>query len=246
MTRAFAPLVLCYHAVSATWEHALSLPPERLESGLASLRARGHRPGTLDDVLDGRRVLHATFDDAFRSVAAALPALERHGVPATVFACSTLADTGAPLDVPELAAELAARPHELSTMDWDALRELQERGIEVGSHTATHPHLPRLGDDELRRELVESRERIEDALGRRCRVVAYPFGDEDARVRAAARAAGYDAAFALPGVERPVDRHALPRVGAYRGDGRVKFALKTHAPARRAAAAALRAAGRRR
>lgn len=184
-----------------------------------------------------------TFDDAFRSVAAALPVLERLGQPVTVFACSGFAQEGAPLDVPELAAQLEAYPESLATMDWESLRAIAERGVEVGSHTVSHRHL---GDSELQRELCESKERIADELGRPCRYLAYPFGDEDARVRAAAAAAGYEAAFALPGREDRIDRFALPRVGVYRGDRPLKVRLKTTRVLRRPAAAILRASGRRR
>jgi len=163
---------------------------------------------------------HVTFDDAFRSLARALPLLEGLGVPATVFVCSGYADDGRPLDVPELAEDLRRYPDALATMDWDAVRDLAQRGLEIGSHTISHPHLPRLDDAELRRELEESRARIEDELRRPCRFLAYPFGDDDARVRAAAEAAGYEAAFALPGPEDRIDRFAVPRVGMYRGTGR--------------------------
>ena len=105
-------------------------------------------------------------------------------------------------------------------MDWDALRGLAERGIEIGSHTVSHPHLPLLGDVEVQRELRESRKQIEDELRRPCRFLAYPFGDEDARIRAASAAAGYEAAFGAPGprgLERPVRapaRRRLQRRGA--------------------------------
>lgn len=247
MTSPFRPLVLCYHAVSDAWEHDLAVAPGELERQLAALLRRGWRGGRVEEaVAGGRRVLHATFDDAYRSVAAALPALERLRVPATVFACPELADDGAPLAVPELADEALAHPDELATMGWDDLRSLLQRGVEVGSHTLTHPHLQRLGDDELHRELRESRLRLEDELGRPCRYLAYPYGEEDERVRTAARAAGYEAAFALPGRDRPVERYALPRVGVYRSDSRARLALKTTPALRRSAAAALRAVGARR
>lgn len=241
----FRPLVLCYHAVSDGWRHDLAVPPDALERQVRALLRRGWRPGRVEEVVAGRRrLLHVTFDDAYRSVAAGLAALDRVGVPATVFACPELADDGSPLAVPELADEAIAHPDELATMGWDDLRELVASGVEVGSHTLTHPHLTRIDDGELHRELRESRLRLEDELGRPCRYVAYPYGDEDGRVRAAARTAGYEAAFALPGRDRPVDRYALPRVGVYRGDSAARVALKTTASLRRPVAALLRAAGR--
>lgn len=239
-------LVLCYHAVSEDWPHALSTGLATLERQLTGLLRRRFRPASAAELLHGNgRLLHVTFDDAFRSVERALPVLERLGLPATVFACPGFADGGRPLGVPELAADARKYPDALATMDWDELRGLAGRGIEIGSHTVGHPHLPALSDEELERELRRSRDRLEDELARPCRFLAYPFGDEDARVRAAAAAAGYEAAFALPGREDRIDRFALPRVGVYRGDGGLRWLLKTSAVARRPAAAALRAAGRR-
>lgn len=231
-------LVLCYHAVSDTWGDRLSVRPAVLERQLQLLRLRGFRGIDAAGAVAGRRRgVHVTFDDAYRSVEASLPALERLRVPATVFACSDYARDGRPLDVPELAGEVAAHPSELATMDWDALRSIAERGVEIGSHTVSHPRLTAIGDEELRRELVESRERVEDELRRPCRYVAYPYGDEDARVHAAARAAGYTAGFALPIRPALGNPFAVPRVGVYRRDTLPRFSLKTFALARRGAAA---------
>jgi peptidoglycan/xylan/chitin deacetylase (PgdA/CDA1 family) len=242
VTARFRPLVLCYHAVSDDWPHGLAVSLAALERQLRAALARGYRPGRAADVVDGRsRILHVTFDDAYRNVADAVPVLERLGVHATVFACTAFADRGgAPLAVPELEAEVARHPGELDTMTWDELRAVEERGVAVESHTVSHPHLTQLGDEELRRELVESKERIEAELGRPCRFVAYPYGHDDARVHEAARGARYDAAFALPGSEAPYDRYALPRVGVYRKDTRARFALKASPTIRRVATLALR------
>ena len=241
MSRGFRPLVLCYHAVSDGWEHALAVGPAEFERQVRALVARGWHPASLAEAIErGHRALHVTFDDAFTSVSRALPALERLRVPATVFACSGYAADGRPLDVPELAADAARLPNELATMPWDDLRAFAERGIEVGSHTVSHPRLTTVSDAQLERELRESREHLEDELRRPCRFLAYPYGDEDGRVHAAAATAGYDAAFALPGRETPVNRFALPRVGIYRDNSRFKFLLKTTPALRRPAAAGLR------
>ncbi len=247
MRQGWRTLVLCYHGISEDWPHALSTGLAAFEQQLTSLLRRGFRPLAVSEAIQGRnRGLHVTFDDAFRSVDRAMPVLERLRVPSTVFACSGSADGGLPLNVPELAAQVEAYPDDLATMDWDALRGLVERGVEVGSHTVSHPHLPRLTDVELQRELRESRERIADELSRPCRYLAYPFGDEDARVRHAAAAAGYDAAFALPGREDRIDSFALPRVGVYRKDSSMRLRLKTTAELRRPAAALLRLTEQRR
>ncbi|MER3408615.1 MAG: hypothetical protein C4306_00570 [Thermoleophilia bacterium] len=224
------PLVLCYHAASATWVHSLSVPGQEIANHVSWFLKKGYRPGKGEDVISGTgRVLHITFDDAFVSVAQALPLLEDLGVRATVFVCSGLADQGRELDVPELAHEAETHPEELRTLDWEALRELAERGHAIGSHTITHPHLSRLSDEEIERELYLSKAQIEQEIGRPCLFLAYPYGDHDARVREVARRAGYLAAFGLPGDRSFRDPFLLPRAGIWRGNGRPRVWLKTSA-----------------
>ena len=243
MSRSLRSLTLCYHAVSESWPDRLSVAPATFERQLRSLVLRRYRPVEAAEIVNDRpRVFHVTFDDAYRSVANALPALGRLGVPATVFACPAYADDGRPLDVPELEEEARKYPAEMATMRWDDLRALVEQRVEVGSHTLSHPHLTRLSDHELHRELLESRQRIEAELGRPCRFLGYPYGEQDERVQAAARAAGYQAAFALAGRDRPVSPFALPRVGVWRRDGLLRVTVKTSPVGRRVAPRVLQVA----
>lgn len=190
-------LVLCYHAVSPTWEHRLCIQPDLL---LRQVR-----------VLSRFRQVHVTFDDAFRSAATVFPALDRLGVTVQIFVCTRYALVGAPLTIPELAGD---DPQQLATMNWDELREHAARGIAIGSHAVSHPHLTTLSEDELRRELNESKQEIEDRLGRPCEDFAYPYGEHDGRVRAATRAAGYWRSYALRGSRS--DAYAAPRLDLYR------------------------------
>jgi peptidoglycan/xylan/chitin deacetylase (PgdA/CDA1 family) len=227
MSIRFRPLVLALHAVSNSWPYLLAVSPEMLERQLESLLLRRYRPATAAEAVGGvGRFLHVTFDDGFRSTLNALPALERLGIPSTVFVCPAWADRGR-LSVPELDAEAQKYPREFAALDWGQLRELRDRGVEIGSHTVTHPHLRRLTDTELARELRESRERLEAELERPCRYLAYPFGENDDRVRAGARDAGYAAAFGLPERQKPSDPFAVPRIGFYRQDGMIRATLKT-------------------
>lgn len=239
------PLVLCYHAVSDGWPNILAVRPAAFERQVRSLLRRRFRPVTTAQAVDGRgRLLHVTFDDAYASIAGALEVLERLGVPATVFAATAFADGGRPLAIPELAADATAYPDELRTMGWDELRSAAERGFEIGSHTSSHPHLPRLGDAELDRELRDSRTRCEDMLGRPCPYLAYPYGEHDSRVKRAAEHAGYDAAFTLHGSRERPDRYSIRRVHFYRHDSLPRATLKASFAARPAyrLAALLRAA----
>jgi peptidoglycan/xylan/chitin deacetylase (PgdA/CDA1 family) len=234
MRNRLRPLVLCYHAISDGWEDVLAVPLSALEQQLQRVLARGYRPVRAGEAVAGSgNLVHVTFDDAFRSVGTALPLLERLGVPATVFACPAFAAGDGTFDVPELAPQLTRNSEHLATMSWPELRDLVERGFEVGSHTVTHPHLTKLEDQELLRELRESREHLEDELAVRCRFLAYPYGEENERVRAAARSSGYEAAFALPGNQAAADLYAVPRVGVWRSDGSLRVTVKTSAAGRR-------------
>ncbi|MDX6414936.1 MAG: hypothetical protein QOH23_2346 [Gaiellaceae bacterium] len=191
------PLVLCYHAVSPSWEHRLCIKPDLL---LRQVRA-----------LSRFREVHTSFDDAFRSSATVFPALERLGASIEVFVCTRYAREGATLAIPELTGD---DPSELATMTWEELRAHADRGIAIGSHAVTHPHLTRLSDAELRQELEDSKAEIESELGRPCPDLAYPYGEHDARVRAAARRAGYERAYALRVPKG--ETYALPRIDLYR------------------------------
>lgn len=223
----FRPLVLCYHAISDLWRDPLAVPVEALEQQLRMLLRAGMRPVAAAGVMaNRRRTFHVTFDDAYCSVRTAVPVLERLGIPATVFVCSDHACSGRRLDVPELRDRMGQHPDELLTMSWETLRELAERGVEIGSHSASHAHLTQLRDDELRHELAGSREQIEDELGRPCRFLSYPYGEDDVRVRAAAQRAGYQAAYTLRAHRRRAGAFGLPRVDVYGWDGMGRFAVK--------------------
>lgn len=81
-------------------------------------------------------------------------------------------------------------------MDWNQIRELSKNGIDIGSHTLTHRWLPDIYDPkELERELVDSKRRIEDQIGKEVPWFSYPVGGMDEKVVEAVKRAGYQAAW---------------------------------------------------
>lgn len=85
-------------------------------------------------------------------------------------------------------------PREFESITWQQAIEMDRAGVEIGSHTMTHPILPQVGDEQLRRELQQSRERLEEKLGRTVDTFCYPNGDNDARVLCEVERAGYQCA----------------------------------------------------
>jgi peptidoglycan/xylan/chitin deacetylase (PgdA/CDA1 family) len=75
------------------------------------------------------------------------------------------------------------------------LHDLVAAGIEIGNHTLTHPCLHQCSEDKIRRELDGAQEILTGILGRKPTTLAYPNGDHDLRVRRAAEACGFEAAF---------------------------------------------------
>ena len=87
-------------------------------------------------------------------------------------------------------------------MTWDEVKELDAAGMQIGCHTLTHPFLQRVrSDDALRREIVVSKKRIEEHIGKPVTTFAYPFGQYNERVVSFVREAGFTSARSTwPGV----------------------------------------------
>ena len=236
-------LILCYHATSESWSSDLSVRASILGEQVRRLLARGYvATGFTDAVLTpGPRRLAITFDDAFVSVYDhAAPVLAELGVPATVFAPTDYVDTVRPLAWPGTEQWLQGPDAgELTPMRWDQLGELADRGWEIGSHTRSHPRLTTLGASALTDELSGSRIVCEERLGRPCTSIAYPYGDVDERVAAAASAAGYRAGANLASTLAPNGALQAPRIGIYPADLGWRYRLKVSRPLRALRASSL-------
>ncbi len=237
-------LVLCYHAVSDSWPASLAVSADQLRTQLERLVERGYRGVTFSEAVaggDSGRTLAVTFDDAYRSTLLARPILAELGLPGTVFVPTAHVGSSEPMSWAGID-QWVGGPHESELLCMDAadLQALAGAGWEIGAHTHSHPHLTTLDDTALARELGESRERVEQLMGAPCRSLAYPYGDFDGRVVAAARVAGYEAACTLDVGSHGGDPLIWPRVGVYRGEPDWRVALKCAPLARRVSLAKLR------
>ena len=71
------------------------------------------------------------------------------------------------------------------------MRELMQMGMEIGSHTVTHPILTELDNAALDREMIDSRRGLQDVLGVDITSFCYPKGRFNGRVSSRAALAGY-------------------------------------------------------
>lgn len=218
------PVVLVYHGVGSASDEEdprrLLVSPEHLEAHVRLLQRRRYGFVSAGELAGNGgprgRTASLTFDDGWRNgLTTALPLLERLGVRGTFFVCPGLFGATHP-DVPG---------EEGALLDETEARALHDAGMELGSHTLTHPDLRQLSDAELAVELGDSKSAVEAITGRACRVFAYPYGLYDQRVLKAVRAAGYELAFAwLPGPWRPLEAPRLPGPPRH-GAGRLALKL---------------------
>lgn len=194
------PQVLMYHSVSRPEGNntALCTSPERFEAQMLYLKRRNLRGVSMRELYlamnsgGTRGLVGLTFDDGYEDfMRAALPQLEKLGFTATVFVVAGMLGKANTWD-----HRGGPRP-KLNLLNANGVREMSERGIEVGSHTVTHPRLAGLEPEMLYRELSVSRQMLSEILGKPVEGFSYPYGDLDGPAVRAARSTGYQYACAV-------------------------------------------------
>jgi peptidoglycan/xylan/chitin deacetylase (PgdA/CDA1 family) len=129
------------------------------------------------------RPIVITFDDGYRdTLETAAPELAARGLSATVYLTT---------------GPLRGRWSSNSRLSWQDLGDLEAAGLEIGSHSHSHPELDVLPRRLASLEIRSSRERLEHWLGHPVASFAYPHGFSDAWVRSEVRAQGFDSACAV-------------------------------------------------
>lgn len=111
------------------------------------------------------------------------------------------------------------------------LRALHAAGMEIGAHTLRHPILARVAEDEARREIEGSRDRLRELLGHDISTFAYPNGkpevDYGRRDVEIVRHAGFKLAVstARGHANSSMDAHQLARIAPW-DKTPVRFALR--------------------
>ncbi len=212
-TKGLGAAVLCYHDVGTDPANRTDyyVTPDRFRSHLEWITHWGLTIVPLGEIVDrllaGRSLdglVAVTFDDALLGVRDhAVPILESLHVPATVFVVADVLGVDPPF-----------WPGARRTLTAPELATAVESGlITVGSHTCTHVSLPDVDEGVRRRELADSRTRLESIVGATTDLLAYPSGHYDLDVERDAASAGYRAAFtfsfgrAIAGT----DQFAIPR-----------------------------------
>lgn len=208
--------ILCFHGIRRSTDTSipfrdLHVSEETFENHCRLIATACH-PISLDDVRAARagtrslpaRPVIVTFDDGYSSVLhAALPILERYGIPAAVFVCATPVLQSENFWFDTLCCrdgeDAVARAGNLAYAQWQSLTESVRTAsnpdashrpltrselarlaasslIEIGGHTLSHPALARATAQEQLGEIAGCRIALEEMLGRPVNAFAYPFG----------------------------------------------------------------------
>jgi peptidoglycan/xylan/chitin deacetylase (PgdA/CDA1 family) len=210
--------ILCYHNVATAPGDApyklLYVSPDRFEQQLWTLRRLGLRGVSTGEGITRLRNATArgcvvfTFDDGYTdTLTTAAPLLQRYGFSATCYVVSGAIGTYNRWDADYLQEQ---KP----LMSREQLDQWLAAGMEVGSHSCTHPRLHELPQDAALYEIAESRAALRNTLGVPIEHFAYPFGYVSAAIVELVRRAGYSSAVTvLPGVARASDDQLrLPRI----------------------------------
>ena len=128
------------------------------------------------DKRSNRPTVAITFDDGFAdNYECAFPLLEKYAMPATFFLAVGLLENDTST-VQKFIRQLRSNSEEIRPLRWSQVCELRRGGMEIGSHTFSHPNLARLDQRSVEIELRRSKETLEQRLGEQITLMAYPYG----------------------------------------------------------------------
>ncbi len=152
--------------------------------------------------LDKKQVV-ITFDDGYKNnLDVAYPVLKKSGLKATVYVPFNFIDNNEfawwdklenenlyhlaeslkslhPSQLNKKVTELTKnkeKPEKYNFMTWSDLKKIEDV-FEIGGHTITHPILTNISMDEARKEIVNSKVRLEEKLGHPIVSFSYPNGN---------------------------------------------------------------------
>ena len=218
--------ILLYHRLGPVLTDDMTVTTPVVESQLKLIKERGYEVIPLRKLLEAynepeaptpERSVVVVADDGHRSVYTDLfPLIKRFQIPVTLFIYpSAISNPSAPY-----------------AMTWEQLAEMKASGlVDIQSHTFWHPNFkvdkkrlaPAAYEKLVQDQLVKSKTVLDQRLGLKVDLLAWPFGIYDDDLIKAASEAGYVAAFSIE--RRPVTRTekvmSLPRfivTDADRGD----------------------------
>lgn len=229
--------ILAYHSVHPDRQDVINVSPLRFAQHMQWLADHGYRGVSLRQYREAHsrrqpsasRMVAITFDDGYLdNFTEAWPILQKHHFTATIFVIPGRVGTQIIHDEQWLSQFPSVPREAYAYMDWHHILSLMDAGIEIGSHTMTHPLLDEIAPEEQSREIHEAKHVLESHLGRSVESFCYPAGHfSDATLRFV-REAGYRQAVVTPYKAGQIrgGEFTLKRAGLYRDDTLPRFLFK--------------------
>lgn len=209
--------IICYHNFNPTVPGSMNITPQKFEAQLRWLKDNGYTVIPLKEAveyLQGKRAslpskpVVITADDGWQSAYTYMfPLVRKYHVPVTLFIYPQTISQGK------------------HAMTWAELKELQQTGLfDIEGHTYWHPNFkqekkrlsPAAYAKFVKVQLVNSKKILEDKLGTKVTLLAWPYGIYDPYLEQEAAKAGYVMAFSI-------DDHTANR--SYRPMSQPRFML---------------------
>lgn len=188
----YTPPILMYHYVNdeEPLKSKLGISPKTFERQMRFLREHKYNILSLDELADliknkkkmPPKTVAITFDDGYLdNYTNVFPVLKKYRIPATIFV---------------VVDRLGRRYGNDYYVDAAQLKEMLDSGlITIGSHSLSHPNLSEdLSEDELKKEIGQSKQTLEEMLAVPIKFFSYPFGGVSRKARDLVREFGYKAA----------------------------------------------------
>ncbi|MGH8671429.1 MAG: polysaccharide deacetylase family protein [Burkholderiales bacterium] len=221
------PVLLMYHGTPAGHPRSsdYSIGADKFTAQLDLLIRLGWHTACVRDLEQTerlpRKTVIITFDDGYQdNYSGAYVALRERKLCATWFIVSGR--------VGGHADWMGPATNETAMLNASQLREFASSGMEIGSHTRTHPDLTVASESCIKEEIEDSKRELEDLLGRGIENFAYPYGRLNDGVADRVRRAGYRFACGVkPGwFGSTADKYGLRRVTVFGDDSLSAFARK--------------------
>jgi len=183
--------IITFHKVDTAFEWGVTrVTPCQFEKIIKYLAGQGYQTISLDQAYKSAdlpdKPIIITFDDGYESLYSyALPILKKYSFSATVFLISGYIGKMNKWDV-NLGGKIF--PH----LTKEQIDTMIMEGWEIGSHTIHHPDLTRISPAQIRTELFDSKQYLENLLGKEIKSISFPFGRYNRDILNQCANAGYE------------------------------------------------------
>ncbi|HOK55971.1 MAG TPA: polysaccharide deacetylase family protein [bacterium] len=209
-------MILAYHRINPWYNDALTVKPEYFKKQIEYLISKKFLIVPVEEYLkENKKILKRkiviTFDDGFAdNFWFAFDILKSFRIFPLIFLIVDYTGTN------KIFSRYKDKEKD-RFLNWKEINEMIKEGVEIGSHTLTHPHLTQISEKTAKEEIISSKKIIEDKTGKEIKFFCYPYGEFNEKIIDFVKLAGYKGAFVTPkrGQKIKWTDFTMKRIGIY-------------------------------